>query len=155
MHFRTAVEATLGSDAYQTGLHALCNADRNRIDCRKIRRLTGSVNFETTLRPTHGNDPIWDYGIGLQVDGRNDRAIWIEVHPASSSHVNSMLKKAAWLRTWLNESSHALRDITDRNMGLVWISSGSVHLPKGSSQARKLAQAGIRYPSKFLDLDIC
>jgi hypothetical protein len=155
MHFRTAVKATLGSDAYQTGLHALCIADRNRMNCRKTRRLAGSVNLETALRLTHGNDPIWDYGIGLQVDGRNDRAIWAEVHPASSSHVNSMLKKAAWLRTWLNESSHALRDMTDRNMGFVWISSGSVNLLKSSPQARKLAQAGIRYPSKFLDFDTC
>jgi hypothetical protein len=113
------------------------------------------VNLETALRHAHGTDPIWDYGIGLRADARDDRAIWIEVHPASSSHVDSMLKKAAWLRTWLNESSHALRDMTDRNMGFVWISSGSVNLLKSGPQARKLAQAGIRYPSRILQLDAC
>jgi hypothetical protein len=96
-----------------------------------------------------------DYGMGLQVDGRNDRAIWVEIHPASSSHVDSMVAQADWLRSWLKESAPALGNITDKKMGLVWISSGSVHLPKGSSQARKLAQAGVRYPSKFLDLDRC
>jgi hypothetical protein len=113
------------------------------------------VNLETALRQTHGNDPIRDYGIGLHADARKDRAIWIEVHPASSSHVDSMLAKAKWLRSWLKESAPALRSITDKNMGFVWVSTGRVHLQRSSSQARRLAQAGVRYPSRFLDLDTC
>jgi hypothetical protein len=111
MCFRAAVEATLElKGAYRAGLKALSEPDRSRIVCPKPRRLAGSVNLETALRATHAHDPLWDYAIGWKADSRADRVIWAEVHPASSSHVGSILKKAAWLRTWLKTSAPRLND---------------------------------------------
>ena len=73
MHFRTAVKATMPAGAYQPGLKALSEKDRNRIHCQETRRLAGSVNLEKALRRAYRTDPIWDYGIGLRANSRDDR----------------------------------------------------------------------------------
>jgi hypothetical protein len=147
MAFRKAVISTEElSDAYRLGLHALAGADRNRLECAQPRRLTGSVNLEASLRDRHPNEPIWDYGIGLRTGNRNECAIWIEVHPASSGHVEALVKKVKWLKGWLQTSAPALNGMTRGTAGFVWIASGRVLFQRSSRQARELAAAGVSFP---------
>lgn len=147
MGFREAVNATEElSGAYCPGIHALPEADRNRLECAQTRRLTGSVNLENNLRNQYPDDPIWDYGVGWQTGGRNDCAIWIEVNPASSGHIGAVIKKIKWLKGWLQTSAPALSSITRGTDGCVWIASGRVLLQRSSRQARELAAAGVSFP---------
>jgi hypothetical protein len=98
------------AEFYCTGLGALEPTDRQRISCRNTRLLTGSINVDAALRASQPTASRWDYGLGYG-SGRRERAIWVEVHPASSHHIDDMLKKLTWLRTWLRDEAPRLRKL--------------------------------------------
>ncbi len=150
MRFKDAVEKTDDlAEAYESGLQALKSIDRRRIQCQNPRDLTGSVDLDGALRDSHPNDPRWDYGIGVRETRGSDRVIWIEVHPASSSHIQDVLSKFRWLRQWLTSSASWLNRLSAE---YVWIASGSVRLPKNSPQRKKLAAQGIRFEGNRLQV---
>jgi hypothetical protein len=62
-----------------------------------------------------------------------------------------MLKKLAWLRTWLRASAQPLLSMTDPD-SFFWLASGGVALQRTSSQARRLAQEGLTFPREHLTL---
>lgn len=145
MRFVDAVRATRElSERYRLGVQALTEADRNHLEYEDSRRLTGSVNLEEALRPSLPHDPIWDYGIGWRTSEASECAVWVEVHPASSSHVGCVIGKVDWLKKWLRTSAPELKSITRREY--VWIASGRVALQRGSRQAHQLAMAGVSFP---------
>ncbi len=152
--FCTAVNNTPGLEgACRKGLQALASdKERDRIRCSSPRGLCGSVNLDAALKDRYPNDPRWDYGIGWK-DKRTgeEMAIWVEFHDANSHHVNDVIAKAQWLRGWLTKSAPELYRITRRPFR--WIATGSVVLTRHSPQARRLAQAGLSYPSRMLNLD--
>ncbi len=152
MKFQQAVSSISEiSHAYKPGLQGLKEIDRNRLKCNEPRRLSGSVNLEESLHDISPNDPIWDYGIGWSKNQTDDYAIWIEVHPASSSHVRGIIAKVTWLKRWLNTNGANLLNMTRPEDGYVWIASGRVSFQRSSRQARQLAQAGVSFPrEKFM-----
>lgn len=149
MTFRQAVEATPAvCNSYRRGLQALGNHS-SKIQCDDTHRLTGSVNLEDTLKPVKPNSPLWDYGIGYR-HGR-ERAIWIEVHPASSTHVEEVLRKLNWLRDWLRNEAPRLDDLTQGDF--YWISTDSrIAITANSPHAKRLAKHGLKGPQKSLRL---
>lgn len=153
MHFKKAVEKTKSlADAYRPGLQALKDVDRRRIECENTQILAGSVDLDGALVDSHPEDPRWDYGIGI-CKGRNpDRVIWVEVHPASSTHIQDMLNKLDWLKRWLAASAPLLKKMTDekKEKTYVWVASGRVHLLPNSPQRRKLAARGIHFAGSRL-----
>ncbi len=75
-------------------------------------------------------------------------AVWVEVHPANPGAVDAMLRKAAWLRAWLE--GHPTIDALTRNgiaatssSAMFWVPSGRDTVAKGSTSFRKLATSGI------------
>jgi len=153
MRFKEAVENTEDlPDAYRPGLRALKKIDRDRIKCQQSRNLAGSVDLDTALAVSCPEDPRWDYGIGI-CKGRNpDGVIWVEVHPASTTHIQDMLKKLDWLKRWLAASAPLLKKMTDekKEKTYVWVASGRVHLPPNCPQRRKLAARGIHFSGNRL-----
>ena len=150
MRFENAVEKTEGlAQAFRLGLRALKKVDRRRIHCRNTRNLTGSVNLDDALHDPHPSDPRWDYGIGIRQSRGSDRVTWVEVHSASSSHIQEVLNKFAWLREWLRSSAPLLNRMPAE---YVWVASGSVHIPPNSPQRKKLAVQGIRFAGERLRL---
>jgi hypothetical protein len=150
MSFKEAVLATPSvGTAYQKGLQALREADRNRITCRDTRTITGSLNLDAALQSSHPNATRWDYAIGLVHEKGRDRVYWIEVHPASSEHIHDILTKFEWLNNWLR-SEAPRRNALHREF--VWVASGSVSLPPGDKKRNLLAQRGIRFAGSHLDL---
>jgi hypothetical protein len=150
MTFRAAVGTVSGPGIqFCDGLQALEAVDRQRVTCSKPRALRGSVNLERDLRPTRPNDPVWDYGIGVSAGPGNDRVAWVEVHPASSLHVEPVLAKLRWLREWLK--SHG-RGMSGLPRTFFWVASGAVSIRPGTPQHKRLAQEGLRLVSR-LSLD--
>ena len=150
MRFKDAVEKTDGlAKTYKPGLQALKRVDGHRIQCRNTRHLTGSIDLDGALRDSHPNDPRWDYGIGVRRTQNSDCVIWIEVHPASSSHIQDVLKKLEWLKEWLGSSAPRLKTIST---DYVWIASGEVSISTNSPQRRKLAAKGIRFVGNRLQV---
>ena len=135
---------------YRPGLQALATGDAARIQCDNPRRLTGSVNVDGALQAAEPNVSRWDYGIGLRRKSA-ESAIWVEVHPASSTSITDMLNKLQWLRDWLRSQAPALAALTQSDY--YWVSTdATIAITPNSPQARRLAAAGLRGPMRVLKL---
>lgn len=152
MTFRQAVEATSSVAAhYQPGLQALSADDAARIRCANTRRLTGSVNVDGALQAAEPNAHRWDYGIGVR-RGNKEAAIWVEVHPASSTSITDVLNKLRWLRNWLHTQAPALDSLSQGDY--YWVSNNApIAITPNSPQAKRLAAEGLRGPRRMLHLD--
>jgi hypothetical protein len=151
MQFKAAVQAlSILQGAYRPGLQALAETDRNRITCKNTRALRGSVNLDEVLANSHPNDARWDYGIGLEMTNSSDRVVWVEVHPASSSHVQVVIDKGHWLLAFLKDFKWPLKELPHQ---LIWVASGKVRILANSPQRRKLALAGIHFAGERLHLE--
>ena len=154
MKFRRAVEGTPDvANAYRPGLQAVPPVDRRRMTCSKAAKLAGSINLDEAVKALYPNAARWDYGIGLSLSRQDDRVIWVEVHPAVTSNVKDMIRKLDWLRNWLRTSAPKIRTLGENQFH--WIASGRVDILRNSPQTRVLAQSGIRFPTRHVDLDMC
>ncbi len=144
MTFETAVKDCLElAEELKPGLQALSKTDRQYVTCDKPRGLAGSVNLDAALRQALPNEPRWDYVIGLKQKGRSDEAVWLEIHPASSTgEVEVVLKKLAWLKGWCGERAVSLTKLSRR---YVWVATGRVAFSPNSPQYKKLTMAGITF----------
>lgn len=159
MSFEEAVRAAPApvDCACRSGLQALKRVDRSRITCADPRRLTGSIDLDSALAGVvgHSNAPRWDYGIGYRPNRSEERAVWVEVHPASTSNVREVTEKLRWLRTWLRSEAPRLNSLTTsaaRAPVFVWIATGGVRIPRNSPQARRLSATGLVGPHRVLHL---
>ncbi|MGC8785380.1 MAG: hypothetical protein ACP5RN_13465, partial [Armatimonadota bacterium] len=151
--FRQAVEQCpeLGDSAWQPGLQAL-GQDSQHVRCTDTRRLAGSVFLDEALKEQYPDAPRWDYGIGWR-ESFQEVAVWIEVHPAYTGEVDTVLRKLQWLNRWLATSASTLNAITPHDKRpFYWVATDGVHIPRNSPQARRLFQSGLRYPVRVLRL---
>ena len=149
MTFRAAVEATPEiAKAWKSGLQALRRRDRGRVETKDSRRLTGSVSLDGTLKDTHPNDPRWDYGVGYRsIYSDGETVYWIEIHPANSGEVNTVLDKLGWLKSWLAEKAPYLEKMRKE---FIWVSSGRTSFTPSSPQAKRFALLGLRHIGRKL-----
>ncbi|NMC21244.1 MAG: hypothetical protein GYA33_12590 [Thermogutta sp.] len=152
MTFEQAVRACpLLRSLYQRGLAAL-GSHSGCVSCNDPRRLTGSVDLDGATQKAFPDSPRWDYGIGFRPPKGKEVALWIEIHPASSTHVDEVLKKLNWLRDWLDKNAKALQNLTKQG-GYYWIApDGRIAVTPNSPQAKRLAKEGLRGPLRGLKL---
>jgi hypothetical protein len=151
MSFRRAVGLSAAiRDHLCDGLQALKPADRKRVRVNQPRRLCGSVDLDGTTKAAAPDASRWDYVIGLKTNGASDHVVWMEVHPASSTHISEVLAKLHWLRTWIQAEA---QDLAALPAAFVWVASGEVKLLSGGSHRRRLAEQGLRFAGRTLDLD--
>lgn len=150
--FEEAVRGTQSiAHAFRNGLQAIRSKERKKMICRDARALAGSVNGDDALKETRPNDARWDYGIGIRKANDKDRVAWVEVHPASSSHVQDVIDKLDWLRCWLKSDALLLEKLPPT---FVWVASGKVALTPNSPQRRRLSQVGIHFAGARIDLSL-
>ena len=152
MSFRAAVLGIPSIQShYREGTQALRAQDRRRLTCSNARRLQGSVDLDTALMPVYPQAPRWDYGIGIARGSAKDLVVWLEVHSASSlRNLTEVLRKLEWLRDWLGSDAPALRSLPS---SYVWLASGVVAFRSGSKHARRIAERGLLFRARQLDLD--
>lgn len=143
----TFIKASI-RDHLKNGLKALRAAHRGQVTCDG-RRLRGSVDIDSALRVLLPNNKRWDYAVGVKTR-QQDSVVWLEVHPASSLHVDEVLGKLRWLQQWLETSAPDLGGLPSC---FCWIATGTVSFDRGSPQARRIAQAGLRFPVKHAHLE--
>lgn len=141
--FKEAVENTPDiKDYYRPGLQAVKGSERKMISPEDTKKLSGSVDIDSALKAHNQNEARWDYTIGYE-----DKAYFVEVHPANTSEVDTVIKKVEWLKDWLNKKASKLKSIGQPPY--YWIPSGKYAISKGSPQEKKLSQNGIRIQSKL------
>jgi hypothetical protein len=111
----------------------------------------GSANIECDCRTKHPNCNLWDYVIGYSRKGE-PIAYFVEVHPAGSSNVGEVEKKAVWLVSFLQEPQNVQLRALRREYH--WVASGGIHIPPGTSQYRRLQKLrgkhDVQGPTKLL-----
>ncbi len=147
--FRHAAEQTLDSSgAWQPGLRALREADRNRIGSEDTSRIKGSVDVESCLKPRCRDQRQWDYAIGFHPTNLVTEVVyWVEVHPANPRALDLVREKLASLQKLLRE--HAA-ELSAMDKAFVWISSGKTTL--GDRQRRLLTLLGLRQVGRFFKI---
>ncbi len=96
------------------------------------------------------NDVRWDYGVGIKQAADRDQVVWIEVHSASSSHVDTVLTKLAWLRSWVRSDGTAFAQMSAR---YVWLATSDASLSPNTPKRRLIAERGLEFRSKIVNLD--
>lgn len=159
MSFKDAVREAPSpvEKAYQAGKQALKKEHRKLVNCAETRRITGSIDLDSTLTkvPEYASKPRWDYGLGYKSTTGLEQAIWIEVHSATTREVSAVLRKLRWLRDWLEENADRLNRLTrlaNSDIRFVWIASGSVKITPNSRQSKLLSKSGISPIRRHLNL---
>lgn len=130
--FKEAVLATSDvSLGYRNGLQAM-NSNSSMLKVSNTRNLQGSVDIDDCTKKLYPDKARWDYAIGY-----NDKAYFVEVHPANTSNITEVVNKAAWLKNWLKGSALELDKL--RTDALYWIPTGKVSILTNSPQYRQLA----------------
>lgn len=141
LSFAEAVRATEDvKDGYQRGLGALPGKYRSYIELGNGSHCDGSLNIDDVTSAKYPQDPRWDYAFDC-----NSETFFVEVHPASTSDVAGMIRKLAWLKSWLVDRAPELNKLKAVSTATpyYWIASGKVAIPKTSPQYRSAVKHGI------------
>lgn len=137
--FREAVEAIPEiCTSYRSGLHALRRADACKVTASDTRKIDGSVDIDDAVKSLYPVENRWDYAIGY-----DSKVCFVEVHPAYTSEIDTMLKKLTWLKGWLKDKASELSILTKMTPAYIWIQSGKSAILPTSQQSKKLAQIGL------------
>lgn len=129
---------------YRKGLQAL-KGNSSKVSIKDSSKLLGSVDIDECTKSIYPQDSRWDFAIGY-----NQKAWFVEVHPANTSNVKEMVKKVQWLEGWLVGKGKALANIRNDNFHY-WIPSGRVCILKTSRQYKNLAEHKIQItPNPFV-----
>jgi hypothetical protein len=140
------------------GLQAVEAQDRGCMKCVAGAKFTGSVNMDEAYRVAEAQSNRWDYGLGFCM-ANEEFAVWIEPHSATSvREVKTMLRKLQWLKDKLaTDDFEMLRGLTDkaRQKNLrqfSWIAHGKIGFRQGTTEAKRLAKAGLNFPCRNVTL---
>lgn len=156
MSFRDAVATVPSLAAHlELGLRALQGNHASMIECAPSRRLRGSVYLDPIL----GDRRSWDYSIGWACRSGPECVNFVEVHPANSLHIDTILAKKASVLDWLRREAASLAELardterTTERPVFHWLATESgIAIRPGSRQSRQLQAAGISGPVRRLTL---
>lgn len=141
--FQIAVEGTAEiSTAYKAGLQALKSCDKQKISASDSYKLNGSVDIDSAVKDSYPEENRWDYAIGY-----DNKVCFVEVHPASTTEVETMLKKLSWLKQWLKNKAPKLSSMEKTQEPYIWLSTKSTHILQNSRYSKKLSKFGIKLTS--------
>lgn len=122
---------------YQKGLKAF-GKNSQKIDPKNPRFCQGSVFLENCVKQKYQAENLWDYFLAY-----NNKVYFVEVHPAQTSEVGTVLKKLAWLKDWLIEKASTI-DKLKADQPYYWLASGKFAILPNSPQYRMIVQKGLK-----------
>ena len=139
-----AGEAGLGGEL-RKGLQALQGPDHERVTCTSPRNLEGSIYLDNAVRGGR-----WDYVIGWKHLGDGEVAIWLEIHPASSTgNIREIVEKLEWLHTWISSQGQAFKRLPGIK---IWLATGRCVFKGTDPKLKQLQQLGVQFYSRRLDI---
>lgn len=148
MKFKRVVQGIdVINKCFRGGLQAL-GSNSTKVRPTNTRNCNGSIDIDSCLANANPNDSRWDYIVGY-----GQKVYYIEIHPASTSEVGTVIKKLNWLKNWLNQDGRPIKTVFDQqHTAYHWIASGRITILKNSVYARRLAQSGLDIPKAHLVL---
>ena len=145
--------------AIRPGKQALKGNHRSKLTCKAERRIAHSLDVDAAFAKSleHATANRWDYGVHYRSTAGREHALWIEVHPAATGEVRTVIAKLSWLKAYLREHASELlalsTEISKTIPPFVWLATDSgVHITANSPQARLLAAHGMGMPRQALVL---
>lgn len=138
--FQIAVENTPDvKNGFCVGLKAVKNSDRNKVNVTDPRKLQGSLDIDTQVQKKYPQEPRWDYALSY-----DDKLYFFEVHPASTSEVDTVINKLTWLKKWLKNKAPQINKLQKGNQPYTWVPTGRYAILSLGTYAKKLAVSGIK-----------
>jgi hypothetical protein len=78
------------------------------------------VDIDNAVKQEFSSDNRWDYAVGY--DGKT---YFIEIHPADTSEVKTILKKLGWLKVFLSEKAP---ELNKEPKSFHWVASKGNHI---------------------------
>jgi hypothetical protein len=136
--FRAAVLATPEvENCFQAGLQALGKYSQ-KITPANLSKCEGSLDIDACTLTLYPNQSRWDYALAY-----DSKVYFVEVHPAETGEVSTILRKLQWLKEWLSQKAPEINQLR-ADAPYFWIQSGRFSILKNSPQAKQIAQYGIR-----------
>lgn len=130
--------------AYRNGLQAIKGTEKTKFQADDTRLFTGSIDIDTATKQKYPEESRWDYAIEY-----NGETFFVEVHPASTSEIDTVLAKLSWLKQWLKNEAPGINSLKAKSKPCYqWILTNSFNILKTSKQYKRLAQNGI-LPKRF------
>ena len=148
--FRRAAEACPALSLCD-GLQALSRGARDKIRPRNTRSVTGSVDIDKDLKNDFPEDNRWDYAVGYRCKDK-EKVFFVEVHPAQTSEITCVIRKAKSLKAWAETSAPELWNMTVPRE-IHWVASDKCNLRLNDSYRRQLALCGVGSPKQSLILE--
>jgi len=100
-----------------------------------------SVFFDECVGQFAPESARWDYLVVSTLSRR--KVVAVEVHEGTVHAIDQMLAKKAWTQRYLQEHCPAALP-----KSWLWVAPEGVRFPRGGTHAKRLATAGIRFPTR-------
>lgn len=137
---KTAVEETDDVKGhFKEGIKAVEGRYRNKFVVLDSWKLTGSIDIDSATKEKYFEDNRWDYAI--EYDGET---FFVEIHPGSTSEVETVILKLNWLKKWLNIKAPKIKALQPRNKkAFYWLFTNRFAILPTSKQYKRLSLQGI------------
>jgi hypothetical protein len=137
LSFREAVLETEDvKQCYQVGLRGFGKYS-DKVELKENKLCGGSLDIDVCTKNKYPRENRWDHA--LDYDGKT---YFVEVHPANTGDVKTVIKKLEWLKTWLNEEAPEINKLRANNP-YRWVQSGKFAISPNTPQYKEAAQNGI------------
>lgn len=137
----TAVEQTEEvKGQFKKGLGAIKGSERQKFVVPDTRKITGSLDIDTSTKEKYPEDNRWDYAIEY-----DNETFFIEIHPGSTNDISTVIEKLDWLKKWLKEKAPDINALTAKSRHpYYWVYTNRFDILPTSRYAKQLAQAKLR-----------
>ena len=111
----------------------------SKVELGDTRACEGSVDIDSSTASVYPNESRWDYCFSYK-----GSVYFIEVHPAQTSQISTVLNKLKWLKEWLAQKAPKINELKAKGEPYYWIQSNGFHIPKTSAQYRAAIEKGIK-----------
>ena len=124
---------------FKTGLGAVKRNERQKLVVPDTRKITGSLDIDSSTKEKYPQANRWDYAIEYDKE-----TFFIEIHPASTSEIQTFLAKLSWLKQWLKEKAPEINALKPKNkQPYHWVYTSKFAILPNSKYARQLAQMNL------------
>lgn len=143
--FQTAVDGSPDiSCGFNDGLKALSDVDARKVSVRDTWKIDGSVNIDMCTKKLYPESARWNYVIGY-----DNKAYFMEVHPAIPKTVSEIINKKCWLDGWLKTRAVKLGELQSGKT-VYWVPSGKNAILKTSKEYRQIAKHNVELVKKLV-----
>ncbi|MBQ8014022.1 MAG: hypothetical protein IJ257_06480 [Treponema sp.] len=127
------------------GLGAVKTSEKSKFVVSNTHLLSGSLDIDSATKFLFPNDNRWDYAVEY-----NKEVFFVEIHPCSTSEIQTVLHKLSWLKNWLKTRAPDISALksTSRNP-YIWVFTNRFDILPTSKTYRQLSLSGLKVARRW------